>query len=854
MSNKFEETRQKLNTIINTLNDCCHNKQLKLPKNYTILFRKFHKYIKPYTHIIHVSFDNADSNSNAVSEKVIKENKKIMIDLDNTWFVIISSLKEWIYKMFYIINEMSVSNESPSKQLETFVLLSFNIIKEVCNNPPLTLSFMKVHRDIASPILYILAEYFIIIDNQVFFKLYYEDLIQYTKCNDISYKFFVIIIKLFLKYFYYLDSWPYQNREVEESIFIKVIQPTEQDTSDSKFLDYRSNKIFQQVVAVAIENLSSQLKVGNSVPRKAGFFSFFSKTKTIVTKELDGSIIIDFFTILNTSEEYSSSHLSNIAGFSIIFELIKFLYDSAIESEKFFERIISSVQDIIPIVLSYCIRIFDQSENYLETNKSMNIFEKNSDYNMSLIEAAVLESLKIINLICIIDNSLVPKIYNRILQVYERIALKQSGLVFLEILQFFINNYSLMTRNLDNDISLFFKIKLKYNYKFEMLSFACLEFLYKNREIINEMTEVFSTFFPLILKIFATFPKYVDSKFFTLIDYMTKRNTINELFNYILDLPSIILIIENFECYVNTFNNNTTKLEIEEMFQEEYVKLVKFLLRDESLTDSFTNLPSIEIYNRQLELLFKSMIFTTRVHSTTKIVPKIMNKFLNVILMRDDIDSASDAILLIFERFSYFNENENYIQEIRSLLLKKLEDILKKWNSIVKELEEKIINEVNLNYPNMTKRELICLLCWAIGEYLKAEDYQSDKDGVKKTFKCLENLLRDHIKFFYQKVEADKSYYRDSFSVEETVEWYSTYFLEKTTEEEILNERILNIIIISLCKLAIKFKSFISSTIKCFQDVQVGLSNVNLINKLKEMLMCLVHVSLSTEYLISKDN
>ncbi len=32
------------------------------------------------------------------------------------------------------------------------------------------------------------------------------------------------------------------------------------------------------------------------------------------------------------------------------------------------------------------------------------------------------------------------------------------------------------------------------------------------------------------------------------------------MFNYILDLPSIILIIENFECYLSTFNNNNSNI------------------------------------------------------------------------------------------------------------------------------------------------------------------------------------------------------------------------------------------------------------------------------------------------------
>src|SRR5690606_15814104 len=111
----------------------------------------------------------------------------------------------------------------------------------------------------------------------------------------------------------------------------------------------------------------------------------------------------------------------------------------------------------------------------------------------------------------------------------------------------------------------------KFNYKNEILSFTTLDFLYRNKEILEQKTQVFNSFFPLIIKIFATFPKYVDSKYFILIDFMTKTTTVMELFNHILDLPAIILIIENFECFsLHNENNIYTRTNIEDIFQPEY--------------------------------------------------------------------------------------------------------------------------------------------------------------------------------------------------------------------------------------------------------------------------------------------
>jgi len=258
-------------------------------------------------------------------------------------------------------------------------------------------------------------------------------------------------------------------------------------------------------------------------------------------------------------------------------------------------------------------------------------------------------------------------------QVYERIALKQSGLVVLEILQFFIDNCEFIIIDLDYYVSQFFKSKLKFNYRFEMLSFKTLEFLYKNKGILNQKTQVFNQFFPIIIKIFSTFPKYLETKFFSLVEYLTKPTTINELFNYILDLPAIILILENFESFlpINVANNNTNinnTIPADEIFQPDYAKLINFMLRDEAFgQDNMSSFSYLDSYDKNLKYIFENLIFTSRVHSTTKIVPKLMKNFFDVIIRRDESQSALETIILIFERFSHFHENGTLVLMNRSL-------------------------------------------------------------------------------------------------------------------------------------------------------------------------------------------
>ena len=900
---------------------------------------------------------------------LLEDNASSLVNKDESIVIIASTLKEWIINLFICIYHLLNNPNLVNKNNDIAVSMSLNVLKELSIIPSKTIiETLLSKKNINSSILYSLSDYFLLIGNETFFKEYYNEIVFNSRNKHLSYKFLIILKKIHIKFYNNTNTWnikaklelddinkvdeTFNNKNKNDSIICNLIEKQNlnnnnnivEDNSNNNinnnyyYLIDNFNNIFNEVISIIQNNMNSNLDISSKDPNTNYFYNLFSKKKNIVIKELDGSNIIDFFTILNTCEEYSYAHLNSITCYSIVYELLCFLYkeiktlknqninnqnnnniSSSIDSNNIFinnknkdlttENLIDAnnlseynqtinkqslvnylisnkessnkiknnnfiIKSMFPIILSYCIRIFDQSENYLESNKHMNTVEKHQDFNMTLIEASVLESLKIINLICSLDTTIVSTINMRIMQVYERIALKQSGLVFLEILQFFINNNHLMILDLDHYISLFFKIKLKFNYKYEMLSFATLEFLYMNKDIINQITSVFTVYFPLILKIFATFPKFVNSKYFCLIDYITNKNTIYELFNYILDLPSVLLIIENFECFLSIYSSNNSKLNYDEILNEEYIDLINFLIRDENIgRENIKNIPSILAYNKQLETLFNCLITTTRVISTTNIVPKIMDRFLDVVIQIDDIESAIEAILLIFERFSYFNENKHYIQEIRCLLLKKLEKIFKKWNKIIKELEDNIINEIKTNFLNVTKRELICLLCWALGEYLKSEDYinieyennavsnnyYAKEFGIINTFETLMKLLKDNVNNFTIKVSNDNElniletkHFNDSnTSLSHILDFYSNYFIENTTQEEILNERILNVLIHSLCKLAIKFKNFITKTIQCFQEIKLNLKNENLINDIDEMLVCLTHVSLSTEYMIN---
>lgn len=53
------------------------------------------------------------------------------------------------------------------------------------------------------------------------------------------------------------------------------------------------------------------------------------------------------------------------------------------------EKILNCIKDIKMLLHSYCLRIFDQSENYLESNKNKTTIDKTTEYNLNLIEVCI---------------------------------------------------------------------------------------------------------------------------------------------------------------------------------------------------------------------------------------------------------------------------------------------------------------------------------------------------------------------------------------------------------------------------------------------------------------------------------
>ena len=181
---------------------------------------------------------------------------------------------------------------------------------------------------------------------------------------------------------------------------------------------------------------------------------------------------------MNIASQYSTSQVLNVHAFSCLYTWIYHIYRQAIsnvQKESFglsgtgfspspsasaavpvsADVVVSGGEGEAPaalhplfrdIIIRYCFRALQQVEHdYLPTNpESLKIGAKmvisEQEWMRDFIEAASMEAVRLLDLLCLMDPSLVSSVFPAIQKVYERTAYRQSGLVFSVVLQFFLNH------------------------------------------------------------------------------------------------------------------------------------------------------------------------------------------------------------------------------------------------------------------------------------------------------------------------------------------------------------------------------------------------------------------------------
>ena len=267
----------------------------------------------------------------------------------------------------------------------------------------------------------------------------------------------------------------------------------------------------------------------------------------------------NFFTVLNTlpsdGHMYQTSHLVHVAFFSMVYPWLLGLHHPAHDNTKLSNllplRISTSIETEI---VRYCTRLLDQIAMPKATTYMEGVDVNDPRLQDDLHEAITAEALKLLDLLCQRNASIVTRIF----PIVKRFAIdkfnahirrtnsRHSPVAFLAAMQFFINHNEVTTMfDVDPIFRSFFHDYLRRYYRNNLLAFETLRFCIFNKRKLLTHTNMLSLYFPALLKLVAWHPRSFLKEFTELLPALVSPSSCMELFHSILDLPFLASVMES---------------------------------------------------------------------------------------------------------------------------------------------------------------------------------------------------------------------------------------------------------------------------------------------------------------------
>ncbi|GAM28515.1 hypothetical protein SAMD00019534_116910 [Acytostelium subglobosum LB1] len=476
--------------------------------------------------------------------------------------------------------------------------------------------------------------------------------------------------------------------------------------------------------------------------QSAGFFKIGSSSTAAPVTELDGSVSIEFFTVLNNAQVYTEDQSFNIYSFSLLYSWLTSLYKQpATEQTLKFTDSPSSSSPVITsqststsldsdagvattrqlsanfqsTIVSYCLRIIDQSKLKPVGEGGKPVVGETD--NLSVI--ALLESVRILDFLCCLDINLVPKIFPTVQKAYQlhlpssRTTNANSGHVLLALLQFFVNHSHTLIYDPEPLFRAYFQTYLPRTYMNSFVAFETLNFCIKNKDNLLKDTNVFGLYFPPIFKCLAWFPHSHIAEFSELLPSLISPSTYIEVFHLLLDLPLLTSSMESVLVEQRKYASmgGVDVGDVNDTAWSEYRVLYNYLLRNESGVNinfwSSTTLPLLYQFSKKTPT-------TPRTIGACELVPSLLHIYFDVLLGYGDRSVFVALLPVLLERIDQTFPFEPYQTAIKETLIGELQSVFNRHPSLVVSERDLLISMVTEGRANA---DVVTVLCWIIGEY-----------------------------------------------------------------------------------------------------------------------------------------
>lgn len=152
------------------------------------------------------------------------------------------------------------------------------------------------------------------------------------------------------------------------------------------------------------------------------------------------------------------------------------------------------------------------------------------------------------------SEDLVARVYPQINKIFQRLVASVSqsrtsnGLLFLAILQFFLDFGEIVLHDADPSLRTFFRSCLSREFADPVVAKATLDFLnWNKKKILTSFPTLLPQFFPLLLKLIAWNGEKLEKSFLKVFPGLISPGSFLPLFPSVLDLPILVVALEKVE-------------------------------------------------------------------------------------------------------------------------------------------------------------------------------------------------------------------------------------------------------------------------------------------------------------------
>ncbi|XP_071943809.1 AP-5 complex subunit zeta-1-like [Antedon mediterranea] len=472
----------------------------------------------------------------------------------------------------------------------------------------------------------------------------------------------------------------------------------------------------------------------------------------IPVTEIDGAACQDFFTILSLSQYYSDDQLLNIWSFSglkawLIEAHLKIsnavLSNSPRARQETRTFLSKSKLALIERTCEYCLRIMDQSERTANRNHWQSSYGDSGPvkvHDQELVEACLVEAISILDVVCKLDSSLIPKLFPALKRVYSRMSedIGQSR-VLCTIVQFYLNHCDAVVYDPQAAFDLLFGKAVSMHYYDHAVAFDIVLLCRDNMKRLCYKTNILEKYFPNLLKILAWNPRTYLPEFFDLLPSFMSTSTSLEVLHILLDLPCLSAALEasHLAAKVASDPEAESRLACVQAFQNpDHRPWFNFILRQQSGQGDTIN--RLEFLHQLLE----DLKHHPRVNICSQGVPVLLRLYFETILEQGDYALFCKLVPVIMERSALLYNTHSYHKEVRNVLQTSLLNIFKQSPSLVVDCKTELMEFVaSLRYIS-GKEDFFSHVVWVIGEYVSiGYDRRNTADIITKYYESLETLL-----------------------------------------------------------------------------------------------------------------